>query len=92
MRAVTSIFSAMRGSSLFITGVCGYLVRHKHVGPNVFKEGNPVLIGAWVLLAVIGMYFQISMGFTLPFPLSVILLPVTVAENLIILAVGTSAK
>lgn len=92
MRAVTSIFSAMRGSSLFITGVCGYLVRHKYVGPNVFNEGNPGIVAAWGLLAVIGMYFQISIGFKLPFPLNLILLPVTVAENLVILAVGVSAK
>lgn len=92
MRAMTSIFSAMRGSSLFITGVCGYLARNEYVGPNVFKEGNPVLVTAWGLLAVIGMYFQVSTGFKLSFPLNVILLPVTIAENLIIFTVGVSTK
>lgn len=92
MRVVTSIFAAMRGSSIFITGVCGYLVRYNYVGPNIFKEGNPMLVAAWGLLAVVGMYWQISSSFRLPFPINILLLPVTVAENFVILAVGVSAK
>lgn len=92
MRAVTSVFAAMRGSALFVTGVCGYLTKYGYVGPNIFKEGNPLLVGAWGLLAVIGIYSQVSSGFRLPFPLNIILLPVTIAENAVIFAVGVSAK
>lgn len=92
MRAVTSVFAAMRGSSLFITGVCAYLTRYGYVNRNVFNEGNPLLVATWSLLALLGIYWQVSSGFSLPFPLNVILLPVTVAENALILAVGVSAK
>lgn len=92
MRAVTGVFAAMRGSSLFITGVCAYLTRYGYVGPNIFKEGNPVVVVAWGGLAVIGIYWQVSSGFRLPFPLNVMLLPVTIAENALILAVGVSSK
>lgn len=92
MRAVTSVFAAMRGSSLFVTGVCAYLTRYGYVGPNIFKEGNPLLVCAWGLLALIGIYWQVSSGFSVPFPLNLILLPVTIAENAVILAVGVSAK
>jgi len=92
MRATTSVFAAIRGSSIFITGVSGYLVRHQYVGPNVFREGNPLLVGAWGLLALTGLYWQISSGFRVPFPLNVLLLPVTIAEQMIIVAVGVSSK
>lgn len=92
MRVMTSVFASIRGSSLFITGICGYLVRHQYVSRNVFQEGNPVLIAAWGLLAVIGLYWQVSSRFRLPFPLNVILLPVTIAEQLVIVAVGVSSE
>lgn len=92
MRVVTSVFAAMRGSSLFITGVCGYLVRYNYIGANVFKQGNPLVVAAWGLLALLGMYWQISSSFRLPFPLNILLLPVTIAENFVIFAVGVSSK
>lgn len=92
LRAVTSIFAAIRGSSLFITGVCGYLVRHGHVGHGIFKEGNPMLVGAWALLAVVGIYWQVSSKYRLGFPLNLLLLPVSIAEQVVVFAVGASAN
>lgn len=92
MRAMTSMFAAMRGSSLFITGVCGYLVRYNYVGPNIFKEGNPLLVAGWGLLALTGMYWQVSSGFRVPFPLNILFLPIDIVEQAVIFAVGASAK
>ena len=89
---VTSVFAALRGSALFITGMCGYLVRHNYVEANIFGQGNPVLVGCWGLLAAFGVYMQISSKFSVPFPLNVLLLPLTIAEQLVVFAVGASAQ
>lgn len=90
MRAMTSMFGAMRGSSLFVTGVCGYLVRHQYVnGSAIFTEGNPLLVGAWGALAVTGWYWQLSSRFRLPFPLNILFFPITVLEHAVMLLVGS---
>lgn len=91
MRAVTSVFAAMRGSSLFLTGLTAYLVRHGHVTSGTFQAGNPMMVAAWTVLAVLGVYSQISSRFSLPFPLNLLLLPLTIAEQVVVFAVGSSA-
>lgn len=91
MRMMTSVFAALRGSSLFITGVCGYLVKHNHVEANIFKQGNIVLVGGWGILAAVGVYVQMSNRFSLSFPLNILLMPFTIAENAVIFAVGASS-
>lgn len=92
MRIVNCVFASMRGSSLLITGICGYLVRYDYVGHGVFQKGNPVLIATWALFSLLGIYWQLSTGFRLSFPMNLILFPVTVAENLMVFAVGSSEE
>lgn len=90
LRAVTSVFAAMRGSSLFVTGMCAYLARHKYVRSDIFKQGNAILVGAWACLALFGIYWQVSMRFSLPFPLNLVLLPLSIAERVVVFMLGTS--
>ncbi len=90
MRVTTGLFTAIRGSSLFITGVCGYLVRYRYMSADIFDEGNPVLVAAWGVLAFAGWSWQLSSSFTLSFPLNILLFPFTVLEQFTVMAVGVS--
>lgn len=92
MRVITSVFAAVRGSELFILGVIAYLERHGHVRQDLFKEGSPGVVAAWSIMTLAGVYWQISSGFRLPFPLNLLLLPLTIAEQIVIFAVGTSVR
>lgn len=94
MRVITAVFAAMKGSNLFISGTVAYLVKYGYVDKQMFGgEGkNPMIVGVWVLIALFGAYMQISMGFSLPFPLNLLLLPLTMLEQFIIFSVGASAE
>lgn len=92
MRIITSVFAAVRGSELFILGVIAYLERHGYVRHDLFKEGSPGVVAVWCIVTAIGVYWQISSGFRLPFPLNLLLLPFTLAEQIVVFAVGTSAQ
>lgn len=92
MRVITSVFAAMRGSELFITGVIVYLERHSYVSDGLFEEGSPIVVAAWGLMAGLGIYLQLSSGFRLPFPFNLLLLPLTIAEQVVVFAVGASAQ
>lgn len=89
MRVTSSVFSSMRGSSLLVTGLAAYGVRHNYVNKNVVEAGKPTMALAWGVLAVLGFYCQASAGFRLSFPFNIILFPVTCFENFLILAVGS---
>ena len=91
MRVTTSMFAAIRGSSLFITGICGYLVRYEYVGKEIF-EGNPLLVIAWAILAFLGWTWQLSSRFSLSFPLNILLLPLTILEHALMFAVGVGQQ
>lgn len=92
MRVITAVFAALKGSELSLLGIIGYLENFGYVERGTFKKGNPAVVGAWALLAMVGAYLQISSGFTLPFPINLLFFPLTVLEQFIIFAVGTSAK
>lgn len=97
MRVITAVFAAMKGSNLFISGMVAYLVKYGYVDKQMFGGGrrdakNPMVVAAWVLVALFGAYMQISSRFSLPFPLNFLLLPLTVLEQFIIFSVGASAE
>lgn len=53
---------------------------------------NPMVVAAWVVIALFGAYMQISSRFSLPFPLNLLFLPLTMLEQFIIFSVGASAE
>lgn len=91
MRIITSVFAAMKGSELFLTGLISYLERHQYLHVGIFKEGNPIVVATWGILAMMGIYAQMSSRFSLPFPLNLMLLPLSIAEQVVIFAVGTTS-
>lgn len=90
MRITTGAFASIRGSSVFITGLCGYLVKNNYMADGIFDEANPVVVAAWAALAFMGWWWQLSSGFRLSFPFNFLLLPFTILENAVFVAVGVS--
>lgn len=77
-RIISAFHSAIRGGHMFTTNIFEYL--HKFgwsIKPNSIRWVDEAL--AYVVAAC-GLYFQLSMGFTVPFPLNIILFPFTLAE------------
>ena len=91
MRMVTAVFAALKGSELFLTGLVAYLVRFGYIDKDYLSKGHFVFVVSWAALALFGTYIQISSRFSLPFPLNLLFLPLTVLEQVIIFAVGASA-
>jgi hypothetical protein len=69
--------------------VSAYLVRHNHVDRGAVKSGEPLLVVAWGSIALFGFYWQASSGFSLHFPLNILLLPVTILEKVLVGVVGS---
>eukprot|EP00397_Hematodinium_sp_SG-2012_P025693 GEMP01026862.1.p1 GENE.GEMP01026862.1~~GEMP01026862.1.p1 ORF type:complete len:351 (-),score=76.81 GEMP01026862.1:1127-2179(-) len=77
-RIISAVHSALRGGMLFTRSLLAYLDRH---GYYAFKESESSLneiLG--YSLAAIGFLFQFQSGFSLFFPLSILLFPFTMVE------------
>lgn len=70
-------------------GICAYLVRHGHIDRRSVKNGEPGLVLAWGVIALLGFYWQASSGYSLRFPWNIVLLPVTVLEKVLVGVVGS---
>jgi len=77
-RVISAFHSAMRGGILCINNLLQYLNKR---GIYAFEKGDSNLdeVAGWTL-AAIGFLFQFSHGFSLGFPLNLLLFPVTFAE------------
>jgi hypothetical protein len=91
VRVMASAYSATKGSSIFITGLTGYLVRYGYVRNDHVQKGGPLFLVAWLGIAFCGVYWQVSSGFRLPFPVNVVLFPITIAEKLLVGLVGSKS-
>jgi len=84
-RSIMALYSATRGAQMACEGLISYLVRNNYVAVPTKEAGNFKLTKEFVLfstiLAGVGFYWQISSGFSLTFPLNIILLPVTMFEG-----------
>ena len=86
-RVLASWHSAMRGAQLLLRGAIGYCLKHGHLTeeqvahvPEGSRNFDVVVIG----IAVVGFLWQLRSGYRLPFPLNVLLLPVSIVENALI--------
>jgi hypothetical protein len=81
-RVISALHSAMRGGLMLSRNLLQYLhemnILHINAETSVLDEV------AGYALAALGLYFQLSYGFSLPFPLNVLLFPFTLLEYLLL--------
>ncbi len=78
-RIISGFHCAIRGGNMFVTNAVKLAKKHNYL-PADFEEESPKVTAAATAVALLGFYWQFSNGFALPFPLNVLLLPVTIAE------------
>jgi hypothetical protein len=90
-RVVSSFHSAIRGGLMFSTNLLGYLSDMGVLGKYNLDGYIPYvdkILG--YSIALLGLWFQLSYGFALPFPLNIILFPFTVLEYVLVWMVNNS--
>lgn len=87
-RAVGAGYAAARGGHLVVGGLSAYAVRHGYMERGWMGRGSVPAVALWGGLVVLGAGWQMTNGFQLPFPLNLLLLPVTFVEALLVFVVG----
>jgi len=77
-RVLSACHSAVRGGTMCARNVLDYLDRMNYIHVRAEETVMDEVVG--YLLAAAGLWFQLSSGFSLPFPLNVLLLPVSLLE------------
>jgi hypothetical protein len=86
-RFATAVHSAARGAQLLTEGAMAVAVRSGYLSAE--KAADPqVRTALQVGLAVLGALSQFYAGFAVPFPLNVVLLPLSVLDGMLVMAVG----
>jgi len=86
LRIFTAYHSAIYGAHLLAHGIVAYLVKQKRLTPERASSLN-VAAAVWVV-GGLGFLWQLTTGFRLPFPLNLLLLPLTIVEELLMLLVN----
>ncbi|KAF5835127.1 hypothetical protein DUNSADRAFT_7846 [Dunaliella salina] len=79
-RIISALHCAMRGGQMILKGVSRALVRHNIQLPLDLSPSHPAFPAACTALGSIGFTFQAMHGFSLPFPLNILLLPFRILE------------
>lgn len=87
-RILSAFHSAIRGGLLFSRNMLTYLSEMKIIEIDHEETYLDEFVGYG--LALLGIYFQLSLGFALPFILRLILFPFSILEYLLIWAVNSS--
>jgi len=77
-RVISAFYSSIRGAQMLMIGLITYLARNGY--HTWLDQSSLVFAGLTGLIAWTGFAWQLQSGFTLPFPLNVLLFPLTVAE------------
>lgn len=77
-RVISAYHSAIRGGNMFATNIIEYLNTMGYTKINVADTHLDEVAG--YLIAGLGLWFQMSAGFQLPFPLNVLMFPFTLLE------------
>lgn len=85
-RILSSIHSAVRGGHMFSRNILEYLSIMGYVNINHNNTNLDEIVG--YIVAFAGVCFQLSLGFKLPFPLNILLLPFTILEYVLMYIVG----
>mmetsp|Transcript_23191 Transcript_23191/g.38146 ORF Transcript_23191/g.38146 Transcript_23191/m.38146 type:complete len:321 (+) Transcript_23191:31-993(+) len=86
LRVIQSFYSATRGAQIFGYGLLHWSARNGYTAP--FDEGSPLFAACTTVIGLFGFYWQFSHGFSLPFPLNVLLFPITLLEWILMYLVG----
>ncbi|RYG67502.1 hypothetical protein EON64_07300 [archaeon] len=89
-RVIASYHSALRGGSLCSKYVAKYLVAMKVLPRAAIKRYSTVILLWGYALALAGLYMQYSAAYQLPYPLNMLLFPVTVVESCLLWVVNHS--
>ncbi|CAN8068113.1 unnamed protein product [Agarophyton chilense] len=87
-RAVSSVLCATRGSAMLVSAAVQYGVRRGMMDAATASAARYATVGAWALLAALGLYAQLLGSVGSRFPFNVLLAPVWVAELALVLVVG----
>lgn len=85
-RIISAFHSAMKGGLMFSRNVMEYLCEMKIVTINHEDTVIDEIVG--YSLTFIGVFFQLRYGFSLPFPLNVLLFPVSLVEYFLIYTIS----
>lgn len=77
-RIISAYYSALRGGRMFALNILEYLDKMNIVSINADESILDEVAGYAV--AGLGIYWQLSMGFSVPFPLNIFLVPANIAE------------
>jgi hypothetical protein len=86
-RVVSSFHSALRGGIMFSRNILHYLDAMNIIKINHEETYLDEAIGYG--LAALGLFFQLSLGFAVPFPLNILLFPVTMVEYFLVWTVSS---
>lgn len=78
------------GGEMFAYGTLHYLQRRGII--SKCTDGGIMFFGVSMAVAMIGFLWQISQAFALPFPLNVILFPITIFEYLLMWIVNSDLQ
>lgn len=84
-RIISAFHSAIRGGLMFSRNIMQYLTEMNIYKINHEESMLDELIGYG--MAALGLWFQLSMGFAVPFPLNIVLFPFTILEYVLIWAI-----
>jgi hypothetical protein len=88
-KVISAFHSGIRGGLMFSRRLMDYANKQGYIKINHEESFIDEIVG-WGL-AAIGVWFQVRYGFTLPFPLNLLLLPVSILEWFIIWVVSDSS-
>ena len=81
-RIISAVHSALRGGLMCSRNVLEYLSKMQIIHIKADESYLDEIVG--YALAAVGLYFQLSMGFQVPFPLNVLLFPFSCMEYFLI--------
>jgi len=88
-RIIEAFYSAVRGAELFARGLLRYLSRRGYIKPEKINQNSPLFTAICMVVAFLGFVWQFRNGFSsLPFPLNILLFPLTIAEWALMYFIG----
>ncbi len=90
-RVMSGFYSAVRGGHLVAGGLLAYLVRYGHIAASHDTDRGVTFLAIVGVTAATGFYFQLAHFWGLPFPLNIVLLPVRIAESVLLYFVANAA-
>ena len=87
-RVLSAVHSAMRGGLMFSRNILAYLSKMNYIHIDAEETVLDEVVGYG--FALMGIWFQLSLGFSIPFPLNVVLFPFTLLEYTLMWVVNST--